>query len=81
MAFRFSLGQAVEYKPMGKSVGLFKVLRHMPEEDHAMAPKYLIKSLTEGFERVVHEFDLKPSDADESKYETVPTRRSSGSRG
>lgn len=47
---------------MGQSTGLFKVVRHMPEEDHAKAPKYLIKSLTEGFERVVHEFDLEPSD-------------------
>jgi len=80
MAFKFSLGQAVEYKPMGRSVGLFKVLRHMPQEDHALAPKYLIKSLTEGFERIVHEFDLEPSDGDESKYVTAPSRQSNGSR-
>jgi hypothetical protein len=68
MAFKFSIGQAVEYKPMSKAIGLFKVLRHMPEEDHALAPKYLIKSLSEGFERIVHEFDLEPSDGDERKY-------------
>jgi hypothetical protein len=61
MSFKFSIGQAVEYKPMGQSIGLFKVMRHMPEEDHAMARKYLIKSLSEGFERVVHEFDLEPA--------------------
>ena len=53
-----------------------KVIRHMPEEDHAMARKYLIKSLREGFERIVHEFDLEPSDGDESKYGNVETARS-----
>ena len=75
MAFKFSIGQDVEYKPMGQSIGLFKVLRHMPEEDHAMAPKYLIKSLSEGFERIVHEFDLEFSDGNESKYVAPPARR------
>jgi hypothetical protein len=76
MAFKFSIGQAVEYKPKGQSIGLFKVVRHMPEEDHAMAPKYLIKSLREGFERIVHEFELEPSDGDESKYGNAATPRS-----
>jgi hypothetical protein len=80
MPFKFSIGQAVEYKPMGQSTGLFKVVRHMPEEDHAQASKYLIKSLTEGFERIVHEFDLEPSDGDESKYVAAPSRRGSASR-
>jgi hypothetical protein len=73
MTFKFSLGQAVEYKPLGQSVGLFKVVRHLPHEDHAVAPKYLIKSLREGFERVVDEFDLEPSDGNESKY-VLPER-------
>ena len=62
---------------MSQSIGLFKVLRHMPEEDHALAPKYLIKSLIrEGFERIVHEFDLEPSDGDETKYSDGANPRS-----
>ena len=45
MAFKFSVGQAVEYKPRGLSAGLFEVIRHMPEEDGASGRKYRIKSL------------------------------------
>ena len=80
MPFKFSIGQAVEYNPMGQSTGLFKVVRHMPQEDNAKAPKYVIKRLAEDFERIVHEFDLEPSDGDESKYVTAPNRRGISSR-
>jgi hypothetical protein len=40
VTFRFSMGPAVEYKPMGQSTGLFKVIRHKSEEDNAMARTY-----------------------------------------
>ena len=76
MTFKFSIGQAVEYKPMGQTIGLFKVIRHMPEEDNAMARKYLIKSLREGFERIVQEFELEPTEGDEAKYVNPAARRS-----
>ena len=59
MAFKYSIGQAVEYTPMRQSAGLFEVIRHMPEEDGAGDRKYRIKSLMEGFERTVNEFDLQ----------------------
>ena len=75
MKFKFPIGQAVEYKPLSQSTGLFKVLRHMPEEDHALARKYLIKSLSEGFERIVHEFELEQADGDESKYVNAAAHR------
>jgi hypothetical protein len=68
MAFKFSIGQAVEYKPQGQSAGLFKVIRHMPEEDGASGKKYRIKSLREGFERTVTEYDLGPADLSEGAY-------------
>jgi hypothetical protein len=68
MTFKFSIDQAVEFKPLGQSIGLFKVVRHMPHEDRAPARKYLIKSLREGFERIVQEFELEEADNDESKY-------------
>ena len=35
MAFKYSIGQAVEYTPQRQSAGLFEVIRHMPEEDGA----------------------------------------------
>jgi hypothetical protein len=68
MAFKYSIGQAVEYTPMKQSAGLFEVIRHMPEEDGAGARKYRIKSLKEGFERTVNEFDLQPADLSEGAY-------------
>ena len=68
MAFKFSVGQAVEYKPQGQSTGLFEVVRHMPEEHGASAKKYRIKSLREGFERTVMEYDLGPANLSEGAY-------------
>ena len=68
MAFKFSVGQAVEYKPQGQSAGLFEVIRHMPEEHGATGRKYRIKSLREGFERTVTEYDLEPADLSEGAY-------------
>jgi len=58
MSFKFAVGQAVEYKPVGASVGLFKVTRQMPEEFQAIDRRYRIKSDHEGFERNVMECDL-----------------------
>jgi hypothetical protein len=55
---------------MGQSAGLFKVIRHMPEEHGATGKKYRIKSLREGFERTVTEYDLKPADLAEDAYPT-----------
>ena len=68
MAFKFSVGQAVEFTPMGQSAGLFEVIRHMPEEDGATGRKYRIKSLKEGFERTVSEYDLQPADLTDGAY-------------
>ena len=68
MAFKYSIGQAVEYTPQRQSAGLFEVIRHMPEEDGASDRKYRIKSLKEGFERTVSEFDLQPADLSEGAY-------------
>jgi hypothetical protein len=68
MAFKYSIGQAVEYKPAQQQPGLFKVVRHLPEEDGASDRKYIIKSLKEGFERTVSEYDLQPADLSEGAY-------------
>jgi hypothetical protein len=62
MNFKFSVGQAVEYTPRGGTVGLFEVVRQMPEEFQAYDRKYLIKNPQEGFERNVPECDLSASD-------------------
>lgn len=58
MGFKFSVGQAVEYKPAGGLIGLYTVVRQMPEEFRAFDLKYRIKSTREGFERNVLECDL-----------------------
>ena len=65
MTYKFAVGQAVEYKPPGAKVGLFRVIRQMPEELQAIDRKYRIKSDHEGFERNVLECDLSASDRDE----------------
>jgi hypothetical protein len=81
MEFKFAVGQAVEYKPIGGNTGLFTVVRRMPEEHGAVDRKYRIKSVREGFERSVLECDLSPSDKPESMYDDVlPTRRNGGHR-
>ena len=36
MTFKFSIGQTVEYKPRGRSIGLFKVIRHMRQRNHQL---------------------------------------------
>ena len=68
MAFKFRIGQAVEYRPTQGVPGLFTVVRHLPEEDSSEQRKYRIKSLKEGFERTVSEYDLQPADLSEGAY-------------
>ena len=81
MDFKYAVGQAVEYKPIGGTVGLFTVVRRMPEEHGAFDRKYRIKSGREGFERSVLECDLSASDQPESMYGFVsPPRRTGGHR-
>jgi len=79
MSFKFTVGQAVEYRPAGAKVGLFKVTRQMPEEFHAIDRKYRIKSEQEGFERNVLECDLNEATAPVDYYSPMrPLRRSGG---
>lgn len=79
MSHKFAVGQAVEYKPTGAKVGLFKVIRQMPEEFQAIDRKYRIKSDHEGFERNVLECDLSASSRAEDEYAPLgPLRRSGG---
>ena len=79
MSFKFAVGQAVEYKPTGAKVGLFKVIRQMPEEFQAIDRKYRIKSEHEGFERNVLECDLSASSKSDEEYAPPePIRRSGG---
>jgi hypothetical protein len=44
MAFKFKVGDFVRYKPVGLALGLFRVVRRMPEELQAIDWKYRIKS-------------------------------------
>jgi hypothetical protein len=71
MKFKFDVGQAVEYKPVGGGVGLFKVVRQMPDEHTAVDRKYHIKSEREGFERNVMECDLSSAGMAPERYDNV----------
>jgi hypothetical protein len=62
MSFKFFIGQAVEYTPIGeKRAGLYKIMRQMPNEDQATDLTYRIKSETEAYERNVPEGMLRPN--------------------
>jgi hypothetical protein len=59
MPFKFLVGQAVEYTPIGeKNAGLYKIMRQMPTEERAVDLYYRIKSETEAYERNVLECHL-----------------------
>jgi hypothetical protein len=61
MNFKYNVGEAVEYTPIGANVALFVVVRQMPEEFQAADRRYCIQSAQEAFERNVMECDLSPS--------------------
>jgi hypothetical protein len=75
VAYKFQAGEAVEYSPVGRSVGRFTVVRQMPFEDTDGVRKYRIRSVKEGFERTVSEHDLKATAEAESAYTEGPSRR------
>jgi hypothetical protein len=58
MDYKFLVGEDVSYSPAGERVGAFTVVRLMPENDNIADARYLIKSKSEHFERVVMEYDL-----------------------
>ncbi len=75
MPFKFSVGQAVEYTPIGeKKAGLYKVTRQMPKEEQAVDLRYRIKSEAEVYERNVLECHLTSDVGDESAYATIKPR-------
>jgi hypothetical protein len=80
MSFKFFVGQAVEYTPVGeKSPALYRIVRQMPVEEQAADLKYRIKSETEAHDRVVLECHLSSDVGHESEYATIkrrPWRRS-----
>jgi hypothetical protein len=80
MSFKFFVGQAVEYTPIGeRTAGLYKVMRQMPEEEQAFDLKYRIKSEAEACERNVLECQLSSDVGAECDYATTKPRQSQGS--
>jgi hypothetical protein len=80
MSFKFLVGQAVEYTPLGeKEAGLYKIVRLMPQEEQAFDLKYRIKSEAEDYERNVLECQLSSDVGAASKYATSkpPLKRTS----
>jgi hypothetical protein len=80
MSFKFLVGQAVEYTPIGeKAAGLYKIIRRMPREEQAFDLKYCIKSEAEAYERNVLECQLSSDVRPECEYATTKPRPSQGS--
>jgi hypothetical protein len=80
MPFKFLVGQAVEYTPIGeKAAGLYKITRRMPREEQAIDLKYCIKSEAEAYERNVLECQLSSDVRPEYEYATTKPRLSHGS--
>ena len=77
MSFKFFVGQAVEYTPIGeKTANLYKIMRQMPNEDQATDLRYRIKSETESYERNVPEGLLRSDVGAESEYAAPKPRPS-----
>jgi hypothetical protein len=74
MNFKFPVGQAVEFTPRGGKLGLFTVLRHMPEELQAADPKYRIQS-EQGMVWSAAEYDLAASDRGAGEYAVAAPMR------
>ncbi len=68
MAFKFAVGQAVEYKPANGPIRLCIVVKQMPQEDGQSDFRYRIKNEQETFERNVFEYDLTASDKPKNLY-------------
>jgi hypothetical protein len=81
MSFKFLVGQAVEYTPMGGKIGLYRIVRQMPTEEQAFDLRYRIKSDAEIYERNVLECQLSADVGAEGEYATPNPRLSKGSHG
>jgi hypothetical protein len=82
MSFKFLVGQAVEYTPIGeKEAGLYMVTRQMPTEENAFDLKYRIKGAVEVYERGVLECQLSSEVGLASEYAAAKPRLSRGSHG
>jgi hypothetical protein len=80
MSFKFLVGQAVEYTPVGeKTAGLYKIVRQMPKEEQAFDLRYVIKSEAEIYARNVLECQLSSDVGAEREYATIKPRPSQGS--
>ena len=80
MSFKFLVGQAVEYTPIGeKAAGLYKITRRMPTEERAIDLKNCIKNEAEAYSRNVLECQLSSDVRPECEYATTKPRLTQGS--
>jgi hypothetical protein len=78
MNFKFPVGQVVEFTPRGGQVGLFTIVRQMPEEYQALDRKYRIQSQQHGTEWSAFEFDLTAPNKDPGQYAVSSPLRNLG---
>jgi len=57
---RFQAGRTVQFvpTPVHRDLGVFEVVREMPRE--GVEPRYRVKSVSDGHERVAAEHELRP---------------------
>ena len=80
MSFKFFVGQAIEYTPIGeRTAGLYKIIRRMPQEEQAFDLRYRIQSEAEAYERNVLECQLSADVGAKSEYTMAKPRFSQGS--
>jgi hypothetical protein len=77
MNFKFLVGQTVEFTPRGGKVGLFTVVRQMPEEYQALDRKYRIQG-QQGTEWSAFEYDLAASDKSPDEFAEPRPMRNTG---
>jgi hypothetical protein len=71
MPFKFKVGETVGYQDPRSKETVFKVIERRPGEDNAPEPRYKVKAIGEGFERVVAECDLNSAFADSQTRSNV----------
>jgi hypothetical protein len=58
MTFKFAVGETVAFQTLRSKETVFTIVQRMPGEDGHSEPRYKIKAVGEGYERVVTESEL-----------------------
>jgi hypothetical protein len=78
MIRKFKIGQHVEYRSSARGRGtpdeVYQITSTLPPREDSGEPEYLIKRSSEGYERVVRESQLLPTQRSEASESAPPKR-------